>query len=55
MVFKEKSTVDMSVVGAKFAAMEQGIDALTGLRYKLIVRVFIFQVHCIFMGTIHQC
>ena len=32
---KKQSTVETSVFGAKFVAMNQGIDALRGLRYKL--------------------
>ena len=30
---KKQSTVEISVVGAEFVAMEQDIDALRGLRY----------------------
>ena len=32
---KNQSTVEISVFGAKFVAMKQGIDALRSLRYKL--------------------
>ena len=34
---KKQSTVESSVFGTEFVAMKQGIDALRGLRYKLMM------------------
>ena len=52
---KKQSTVETSVLGAKFVAMKEGIDSLRCLKYKLKMLIFLSQVHHLFMGTVCQC
>ena len=58
MVLKKESTVETSVFGTEFATMKQGIDALRGLRYKLMMMdipisgpSFIYRVN---MSVVHN-